>query len=474
MFIAKVPAMPTQDVILITLIVYKIVLIGLGLYCRKKTHDGVDYFLGGRGLGPVVAAVSASASSSSAWTLLGVSGLAYSVGLGAIWLFPACVGGFALNWYVVAPRLRALSHGTGALTLTDVLARRSDGSKIRSVQISASLIVLVSLGLYVASQYLAAGKTFHRVFGIDTTTSILIGMAIVLVYTFFGGFWAVSLTDTLQGIVMAVAAIILPVGALIEVGGFGVLAEKLDAVGLLDPTKGLSLAAGAGFVLGLLGIGLGYPGQPHVVNRFMALEQGDAALRAGQRVAMVWAVIVYTGMIVLGLCARVIFPGVDDREAVFFQTATELFSPVVAGLIIAGVMSAVMSTADSQLLVAASSVSHDLDGGKRTGPELLRRSRIVVIVLGVLAVGLALVGTQQIFAKVLNAWSVMGAAFGPLLLLILFGVRVRPGARLAAILVGTGASLGAQFVVGPWQGVAQRVLPFLLAAACAWMGRERR
>jgi sodium/proline symporter len=464
-----------EAAVLVTLVAYKLVLVGLGWWARGRTRDGADFFLGGRKLGPVVAALSAAASSSSAWTLLGVSGYAYRFGLAAIWLFPACVGGFVLNWYLLAGPLRRLSHESGALTVTELLAGPPGGRFRRPILGLASAVVVVFLTVYVASQLQGAGKTFNETFGLSVEGSILLGSAVVLAYTLLGGFWAVSITDTLQGLLMAVTALVLPLGALAAVGGLEGLAEGLRAVpqdGFLSPTRGLAGAAAIGFVAGLLGIGLGYPGQPHVVNRFMALRQGAAVLARARRVAIAWAVLVFAGMIVLGLAGRVLFAGLADPEVVFLAATNELFPPVVAGVMVAAVLSAILSTADSQLLVAASAVAHDLGGGG-AGREMLHRSRIVVAALAVVAVAAALWGPREIFSPVLVAWSVLGAVFGPPLLITVLRSPPPPARTLAAMSAGlvlTVAGATWKATSGePWDPVWERVVPFLVSLAIVAM-----
>lgn len=477
--------MTRELAILVTLVFYLVVLIAIGLVAQRRTQDGADFFLAGRNMGPWVASLSASASSSSAWTLLGVSGFAYTYGLSAIWLFPACVGGFALNWYVLAPGLRALSHREGALTTTEVLAATGSPRQRRIIAGLASTIILASLATYVASQFQGAGKTLSETFGISMPVSILIGSAIVLLYTLLGGFWAVSLTDSLQGLVMAATALVLPVAALVALGPSGFV-DGLRAVavdGYLDVWRGMPAAAALGFVAGLLGIGLGYPGQPHVVNRFMALRRGAAEIRVARRTAMVWAVIVYAGMILLGLCARAGFSGITDGEKAFMHMATDLFHPVVAGVMIAGVLSAVMSTADSQLLVAGSTVTHDLGLGGRSQTGMLVRSRLVVLGVSAVAVTAALLVEETIFNRVLFAWSSMGCAFGPLLLVTVLRGRVSPAGTIAAMSLGFTLSVGVYAakqlgLIGGWSGFLERVLPFLVALGFAWAcspsARDRR
>ncbi len=468
--------MTQQFPVLITLVSYLFLLVAIGLYSRGRTQDGADFFLAGRRMGPFVASLSAAASSSSAWTLLGVSGFAYNYGLSAIWLFPACVGGFVLNWYVLAPPLRALSHRTGALTATEVLASVGTPGQRKAISALASTIIVVSLATYVASQFQGAGKTLSETFDLSLTTSILIGAAIVLFYTLLGGFWAVSLTDSVQGIVMAITSVVLPAAALVSIGPAN-LVGGLQAVaieGYLSPWRGMPVAAGIGFTVGLLGIGLGYPGQPHVVNRFMALRQGPRELRIARQTAVGWAVIVYAGMILLGLCARIRFGEIADGERAFVSLANGLFPPVIAGVMIAAVLSAVMSTADSQLLVAGSSVTHDLGLGGKSTLSLLRRSRVVVLLLGVAAVVAALTVDESIFDRVLFAWSSMGCAFGPLLLVTALRGPVSPAGTLASMFSGFSLSVGAymakQFaLLGSWSGVFERVVPFVVALIVAWV-----
>lgn len=463
--------MSHEQIVLSTIVVYKIVLVAIGLMAQRRTHDGLDFFLGGRQLGPMVAAVSSAASSSSAWTLLGVSGAAYGWGLGALWLFPACVGGFVLNWMVVAPGLRRLSHATGAVTVTELLAGPADRPGRRAIVIVASLIILLSLGAYVASQFQGAGKTFGETFGLSMTSSVLIGAAVVVFYTMLGGFWAVSLTDTLQGLLMAATSIALPVAALFAVGGFGALISGLGAIpgaDYLSLTRGMGWAAGIGFALGIMGIGLGYPGQPHVVNRYMALKLGDSALRRARLIGIGWAVVVYSGMLLLGLCGRVLYPDLADPEVVLIVAANGLLPAIMAGVMIAAVLSAIMSTADSQLLVAASSITHDLGIGNGGRYGLLGRSRLVVLLLSVGAVGAALYGSQEIFSRVLFAWSAMGSAFGPLILLAVWRGPASARATLVAMVTGFVLSVAAYSLPAfAWKATLERVFPFLIALALA-------
>lgn len=465
--------------ILLTLVFYNAAVVAIGLWASRRTRDDSDFFLGGRRLGSWVAAISASASSSSAWTLLGVSGAAYSWGLSALWLFPATVSGFLINWLWVGPRLMRMSRATGALTLTDFIAGdRTDPLRGTIVRVCSACILFAFL-FYIASQFQAAGNAFAASFGVSTAVSIAIGAGVILLYTLLGGFWAVSVTDTLQGLLMAAAALFLPVVALAHVGGFGDLMQGLRAAagpGGVTFTRGYPGILGLAFVLGTLGIGLGYPGQPHVVNRFMALRDG-VALRRGRVIAIGWAVVIYAGMLLLGLSARVLWSEVPDGEQVFFHAANTMLPPVLAGIMVAAVLSAIMSTADSQLLVAASSVSIDLRGARggaeaeQVHPGLLR-IRVVVLAVSVLAVAIAIMAPATIFSRVLFAWHALGSAFGPVLILRLKGYELDGRAVLSSIVAGFGLTVVFYLLPdqpGDW---LERLAPLVIAFAIAWSGRR--
>ena len=327
---------------------------------------------------------------------------------------------------------------------------------------------------YVASQFQGSGKTFQNTFDMSPTASILLGGAIIIFYTMVGGFWAVSLTDSLQGLVMLFTAIVLPVGAFVKIGGLeaffsGFLA--VEAIGFQSFVQDMPLTSGFGLVIGLLGIGLGYPGQPHVVNRFMALRD-EHALKRGKQVAIGWAVFVYSGMILLGLCGRIIFPDLADKEAVFLEVANTLFHPVLAGIMVAGILSATMSTADSQLLVAASAIVHDfleVDSHKA-----LLYSRFVVLFLSLGAVSIALVGSAEIFSMVLFAWTAIGSAFGPILIITLLKGTISRNYSLSAMLVGFTLSVF-MFLMPETKGTwLERLLPFICASVIGWLGTKER
>lgn len=458
--------------VLLTLVFYNLLLIGIGLWARDRNKGVEDFFLAGRGLGPWVAAISASASSSSAWTLLGVSGAAYAWGLPALWLFPATVGGFLLNWVWVAPRLKVLAQSERAVTLSEVVVPPQIGDQRNIILRIAAAIIVFCFTFYIASQFEAAGKAFESVFNLSKQNSIMIGATIVLIYTLLGGFWAVSVTDSVQGILMVIASVALPVVALLAVGGFTGLSEGLAAIGNVGSPFGTGALVSVFFVLGLFGISINYPGQPHVVNRFMALKD-DRALQQGRVIALGWAVIVYAGMLLLGLSARVLFADLGDSEQVLFHVAGELLPPIIAGIMLAAVLSAIMSTADSQLLVAASAISYDwnLAAGKRSGG--LAGTRTTVVVVLVLATTLALVWRADIFSRVLFAWTAAGSAFGPLLFMRLIGRSVSAMATMAAMVTGFGLTVVISLFPDTPGDVAERLVPFFVAISIAIAGSRK-
>ncbi len=460
--------MTKPTAILVTLVIYKIVLILIGLWANKRTKSTSDYFLGGRKLGPWVAALSASASSSSAWTLLGVSGAAYLWGLPAIWLFPATLSGFMINWFYIAPRLSVHGAKVGAITLTDVLAKDDNGFSIKELRWLASVIILFCFVFYIASQFDAAGQSFQSTFGMDKNISIILGAGIILIYTLLGGFWAVSVSDTIQGIMMALSAIILPIVAVSQ-AGLGNIVASFSNQSIFSSPSGMGGIVALGFIFGTLGIGIGYPGQPHVVNRFMAIEPGEK-VRQGRMIAIGWALIIYPGMIFLGWAGRILMD-IAGHEQILIVMGNQLLPPVLAGIILAAVLSAIMSTADSQLLVAASSVSHDL---KSSGEEFsLNQTRIVVAVICVISVFMAIFVDKSIYSRVLFAFSAMGAAFGPLLIGRMQG-GVPKNNAISAMAVGFfGTLLFYYSDMKPEGNPLERLIPFSLAFIIVQMGRKK-
>jgi len=460
--------------VLLTLVLYNALLIGVGLWAKKRNRSVADFYLAGRGLGPWIASISASASSSSAWTLLGVSGAAYAWGLPALWLFPATVGGFLINWYWVAPRLRTLARDEGAVTLSEVIAPAELGQSRCIILRIAAAIIVFCFTFYIASQFEAAGKAFESTFSLPKQSSILIGAGIVLAYSLLGGFWAVSVTDSIQGLLMFIAAIVLPIVSVMAVGGFDSLLVGLIATNNAgSPSESLSAAMTVIFVLGFLTITLNYPGQPHVVNRFMALKD-EQSLREGRIIAIVWAVVVYSGMLILGFSARVLSADLGDSEQVLFRMSLDLLPPVIAGIMLAAVLSAIMSTADSQLLSASAAISYDWNLTEGNTDGGLKKTRITVIVVLVLSTILAIGWNADIYSRVLFAWAATGASFGPILIMRLIGRTLSARVTLTAMLSGFGLTVLFALLPDTPNDFVERVMPLFIAFAIAFRGSQSK
>ncbi len=465
--------LPATGVLGTTLAAYFFALFAIGAWARRRTRDGETYFIGGRGLGALVGSLSYAAGSSSAWTILGVSGIAFSQGVSAVWLLPGTLAGHVLAWFWLGRRLNNAAHRHRWVTLNDLVAFGVSGRQRTVLLALAAIVVAVSFAFYVAAQFQGAAVTFANIMAVEQFQALLLGAGIVLAYTLLGGFWAVSVTDALQAVLMLIAALLLPAFALSAAGGFGGLAEGLAAVA--SPEQ-LSLTGqhqgilAAGFLLGMISVGFGPLGQPHLLNRIMAIRD-LGQLRTARLVALGWFVIVLGGMFLLGLCGHVLLVAtpVGDSEQIFFTLTDRLLPTVLAGVLVAAVLSAIMSTADSQLLVAASAVSHDL-----MHSASLRVSRLVVLAVGVLAVLVAHGLPDAIFNRVLFAWNALGAAFGPLVIARLLEWPARPGAVIAAVATGFGLTVLLYLSPDTPGDVAERALPFLVGCLILVVGKHRR
>lgn len=451
--------------------VYMAVLLVIGWAASRLTRSSEEFFLAGRSLGAWVTAVSSTAASESGWVVLGAVGMTYTTGVSALWFAPGCLLGYVVNLYWVAPRIRREAERLGALTLPDLLASRF-GDPRHVIRLVAVAVIFLCLGGYVAAQMTATGKAMQAIVGLSYRQGILLGGAIVIVYTFLGGFRAVSWTDFFQGSIMVLALVGMPVLVLLQVGGYGALLQRLAAVdpNLVTVTGGRQGFALFGFLAGLVGIGIGYPGQPHVLTRYMAAA-GDEKIRQTQVIAMVWGVLVFYGAGFLGLGGRLLMPNLADPEQLFPLISRSLLPPLVAGVMLAAILSAIMSTVSSQLLVAASAVSRDLFesvlGFARSGRGSVLAGRVSVVVLGLAAMAVALQDVRVVFWFVLFAWSGLGAAFGPVLLLALTTDRLTRSGVVAGMLTGILVTI-AWKQSGLSDAVVYELVPaFLLASLAA-------
>ena len=467
--------MEQTTVILTTLVLYMLTLIGIGFWARARTRSNEDFFLGGRALGPVVGAISYSCSASSAFALLGVSGISYVIGVSAFWIIGGSLIGAILSWIWIAPRLMAFSNEHQHLTLTDVLVHGYSG-RIRTVIVRvASVIIVFTFVFYVAAQFQGAGNTFASTFDLSMMESILIGATIIAIYTLLGGFWAVSVTDTLQGLLMALTAVLLPIAALVEIGGFNEFFAQLLATSSPQQLSWTGRNAGlvaAGVIIGSLSINFGAYGQPHMMVRYMAMRS-EKALRQAGVISIIWYFVVYIGMCALGLMGHVLFPMTDNPESIFFVLTENLFPPVIAGILLAAVLSAVMSTADSQLLVSGSAVAHDLGISAGDARHKLLISRIAIVFLVLLSALVALFLPESIFNRVLVAWIALGAAFGPTLIFRLGGIRLKASGVLMSIVTGYVAAVTFYLLPDTPGDILERMAPIALATFVLLILRER-
>ena len=453
-------------VALYTLVIYKVILLLIGFWSQQRTQNTSDYFLGGRNLGPVVAAISYGASSASAWTLLGMSGAAYVLGLSAIWIVAGAVGGCAIAWLWIAPRLMRYTRARDQITLTAFLAddpRSERPTSHSGIRLLASMVILLSFVVYIAAQFQGAATTFSTAFQLPLMESLILGAAIITIYTFLGGFWAASITDTLQGGLMLVAAVLLPTVAFMSVGSW----EAFRQSGLFSPDS-LSLSghniglAALGFVVGNLAIGIGTLGQPHLLNRFMALRD-ERALKQAQVLSIGWFAIVFLSMFTLGLLGKILLPELQDSETLFFELSTQLLHPIAAAVLLAAVLSAIMSTADSMLLVVASTISCDLKLQRLMPQRALLLSRLSMLTVAMFAVLIALYLPATIFERVLFAWVAIGSAFAPTILARLAGAQVSPAAVFQSIATGFVLAVLLSLLPNTTGDWAERLIPFTMA-----------
>lgn len=428
---------------IVSFVAYLAVIVGIGVWAARFSSAGVsEFFIGGRKMNRVVVALSAVVSGRSAWLVIGVVGMAYERGTSAVW---AVVGYIVVELFLFlyyAPRLRRFSEVHDCITVPDFFAARFGDRKgtLRLVLVTILLLFIVG---YVAGQFVAGGKAFATGFGLEPSTGILLTAGIVLVYTVLGGFLAVSLTDVLQALFMILALVVVPGVAIAREGGLDAMVTELTA---LDPTLVDPMALGFGVFLGFLGIGLGSPGNPHILARYMSIQDAEQ-LRVAAVVGTTWNVLMGWGALFAGLAGRVwvadpaALPG-GDTENVYPFLAGEILPAWLFGLVIAAIFAAIMSTTDSQLLVAASAVVRDLYEKVLTrGREVPQRrlvllSRSVVLLLVVLAVLMGFYAEQVVFWLVLFSWAGLGASLGPTSILALYWRGTTRAGVLAGMITG--------------------------------------
>ncbi|MFD1020741.1 sodium/proline symporter [Thalassobacillus hwangdonensis] len=425
------------------LILYLLILIVIGAMSSRKSAGGLtDFFLAGRNLNKFTVALSAVSSGRSSWLVLGVTGTAFATGLNAVWAITGYITMEVFMFFYVARRFRIFSEQTDSITIPDILENRY-GDRLKLLRITSSIIIIFFMVAYVGSQIVGGGTAFSSSLGISVTNGMWLTAAIILLYTMLGGFHAVSKTDVLQACFMFLSLVVLPIIAIIELGGIGPIIDALASEG--GGFTNLWLF-GFGAIAGLLGIALGSPGNPHILVRYMSLKNVKE-MRQAAMIGTVWNVIMGWGAIWVGLSGRAFFESVDalpnaNSEALFTSLGEELLNPFFMGILLVAVLAAIMSSADSQLLVGASAAVRDifdkLFAKEKDIPQkkLVLYSRLSIVVIMALSVWLAFSAQEFVFWMVLFAFGGLGACFGPVLLLTFYWKRTTGPGVLAGMIFG--------------------------------------
>ncbi|MCW8834541.1 MAG: sodium/proline symporter PutP [Colwellia sp.] len=432
---------------LVSLALYFIVMLGIGLYAYKKsTSDVSGYMLGGRGLSPSVAALSAGASDMSGWMLMGLPGAMYLSGMSSLWIAVGLVIGAFLNYLIVAPRLRTYTEvANDSITLPDFFENRFKDNS-RMLRVVSSVVIVLFFTLYTSSGIVAGGKLFESSFGLHYEIGLYVTAGVVVAYTLFGGFLAVSLTDFVQGCIMFIALVLVPVVTISEVGGLGEMQASISAINpeLLDLFSGVSLIS----IISAMAWGLGYFGQPHIIVRFMAVRSVED-MPIARRIGMSWMIVTIIGAMATGLAgvAYVAKMGLklDDAETIFIVLSQILFNPLIAGFLLAAILAAIMSTISSQLLVTSSSLTEDFYKTflhrEASEKQQVLVGRISVFIVALVAIYLAYDRNSTILTLVSNAWAGFGAAFGPVVIGSLYWKKMTRNGALAGMITGAATVL---------------------------------
>ncbi|PAV28861.1 sodium/proline symporter [Virgibacillus profundi] len=427
---------------LISIIIYMIGMLLIGWYAYKRTSNLSDYMLGGRSLGPAVTALSAGASDMSGWLLMGLPGAIYLSGLVEVWIAIGLTVGAYLNWLFVAPRLRAYTQvSNDSITIPSFLDNRlKENSRI--LRIVSGVIILVYFTFYVSSGMVAGGIFFESSFGLNYHTGLLICSAVVIAYTLFGGFLAVSYTDFVQGLIMFLALILIPTFGIFLTGG---PAETFESIRQVDPNMlSLFATATAAGVISNLAWGLGYFGQPHIIVRFMAIKSVKET-KSARRIGIGWMILSLIGATFTALIGIAYFQqnpsaSLTDPEAIFIDLGQVIFHPFIAGILLAAVLAAIMSTISSQLLVTSSAlvedIYKDLFNAKATEERYVTLGRIAVLVVSIVAMIFAWQQNDTILGLVAFAWAGFGASFGPIILLSIYWRKITGIGALSGMVVG--------------------------------------
>lgn len=422
-----------------------ILIIGIRTYRRNKNHS--DFFIGGRQLNPWVVAFSERASGESAWLLLGLPGAAYALGVLELWTALGCVSGIIFYWFVIAKDLREESEKVGAITLPTFLAAKYLKGQ-SAIRVLSTIIIIFFFIFYLAAQINGAGKILNVTFGIDLKYGMLLGSLVIIFYTMMGGFFAVAWTDMVQGIIMISTLVILPLAGFIELaeqgmtlgGGLEGLTNENGAP-MLSFTGGKTGWAAAALIISGLSWALGYMGQPHLLTRFMSIKNAEK-IKISRRIAIAWVIPAFAGALLIGIVGISLYGQgyFDDIEKIMPHLASNLLPAWLAGILISGAIAAMMSTADSQLLVISSSIIEDFYhqtlGKEVTDKFMLQASRVITVLIGLVGLIIAITSDKLIFSMVSYAWAGLGSSFGPLLLLMLKWKKVTWQGAVGGLITG--------------------------------------
>ena len=433
------------------LAVYLLIMLGIGVWTWRFNKTKEDFILGGRKLGPWVIAFSERTAAESAWLLLGLSGMFFWTGMGEIWTVIGCVTGIILSWYIIAKKIRVKSEEYGAITLPEYFYKAVGGSN--AVRVISMLIIVFFYAFYLCAQFVGAGKVLDVTFGIDYQWGIVLGSVVIILYTLMGGFMAVCYTDVVQAILMITTLILLPLLGLIFLLNNGdVLVKALESTRATATwTGGTSGLAALSLIVGGLSWGFGYMGQPHLVTKFMAINKPEN-IKMGRRIAIVWTILAYGGAVLIGIvgiamihyghidASQLDVNGVMDKERILPVLTNFLFPAWLAGILISGAIAAMMSTADSQLLIATSTVVEDFYSKALnkniSQKKLVSMSRWVTFAVGMLALIVAFTTEDIIYKIVTYAWAGLGSAFGPALLMTLYWKKTNSWGVIAGMITG--------------------------------------
>lgn len=468
---------------LIVFILYLVLTIFIAWWYSRggKTTEG--FVLGRKRFGGTALALSERATGESAWLLLGLTGHAYAEGISTIWVALGCITGILFIWFVMAGRLQKKTEETGAMTISGLIARSFPGSEKKIGLMSAAIVVMFFL-FYIAAQFSGSGKVLHKTFGLDPFWGIIIGSVVVTMYCMMGGFIAVVVTDIFQSVLMIITLVVFPVIALFIASRYNI--NLMEAIEQADPVH-LSLTQGKTghtavlLILSGLSWALGYTGQPQLLTRMMAIRN-QREVKTARNVAMIWTFLAYTGAILIGLfgigfvssgyLAGEVQPLEEDAEKILPLMVMMFVHPILAGFLLSGVISAMMSTASAELTVSSASITEDIFSRFRSWVASSDRRKLIVnqivtMLVGVVAIVLAITMSETVYGLVSYAWSGIGSSFGPVLLLLLFWKRFSRAGVYASLITGTVSTVIWKHFLEPSTGVSERLTSFIAAFVMA-------